>query len=39
VALNVATGEVFARRTRRHCAPDFAAFVRKPEASVEPGWR
>jgi len=35
-ALNVATGEVIARCTRRHRATDLVAFLRELEASVEP---
>jgi transposase len=35
-ALNVATGEVIARCTRRHRAADLVAFLRDLDASVEP---
>jgi transposase len=35
-ALNVATGEVIARCKSQHRAPDFVAFLREIDASVEP---
>jgi hypothetical protein len=35
-ALNVATGEVIARCTRRHRAADLVAFLRELDASVAP---